>query len=103
MRGPEILRSAQDDICIAPLRKYASGEYDRLVEHAHHAHSHAAPHAHSHVHAPASYDRVFAIGIGLNLIIVLVQVGFGFLAGSLALLADAGHNLSDVMALLLAW
>jgi cobalt-zinc-cadmium efflux system protein len=74
------------------------------VEHAHHAHAHSAaePQAHAHIH-PASYDRVFAIGIGLNLIIVLVQVVFGFLAGSLALLADAGHNLSDVMALLLAW
>jgi cobalt-zinc-cadmium efflux system protein len=78
------------------------------VAHVHHAHDHhaahaPAPHAHTHVHTPASYDRVFAIGIGLNLLIVLIQVGFGFLAGSLALLADAGHNLSDVMALLLAW
>jgi cobalt-zinc-cadmium efflux system protein len=47
--------------------------------------------------------RVFAIGVALNTIFVLVEVGAGFWAGSMALLADAGHNLSDVLALVMAW
>jgi cobalt-zinc-cadmium efflux system protein len=60
--------------------------------------------AHEHGHqTPASYDRAFAIGIGLNLAYVAVEGVFGLLAGSLALLADAGHNLSDVLGLALAW
>ena len=50
-----------------------------------------------------NYDRIFAIGIGLNLSYVAVEAIFGLLAHSLALLADAGHNLSDVLSLLLAW
>ncbi len=56
-----------------------------------------------HLHAPVSYNRAFAIGIALNLAFVLVEVVFGLLADSLALLADAGHNMSDVFGLLLAW
>jgi cobalt-zinc-cadmium efflux system protein len=47
--------------------------------------------------------RAFIIGIGLNAVFVLVEVGVGLASGSLALLADAGHNLSDVLALALAW
>ena len=66
------------------------------------AHDHAHGHDHHH-HAPASYDRAFALGIGLNLGYVAVEAVFGLLAGSLALLADAGHNLSDVLGLGLAW
>lgn len=54
-------------------------------------------------HAPADFSRAFAIGTALNLAFVLVEGGYGFLANSLALMADAGHNLSDVMTLLLAW
>lgn len=57
----------------------------------------------AHVHLPARFDRVFAIGVGLNLAFVLLETTAGFSAGSLALLADAGHNLSDVVGLLLAW
>jgi cobalt-zinc-cadmium efflux system protein len=60
-------------------------------------------HAHGHTHAPANFDRAFAIGIGLNVGFVLIEALFGWKAGSLALLADAGHNLSDVAGLLLAW
>jgi len=60
-------------------------------------------HAHSHQHAPASYGRAFAIGIALNLAFVLIEAIYGWRAGSLALLADAGHNLSDVGGLVLAW
>jgi cobalt-zinc-cadmium efflux system protein len=60
-------------------------------------------HAHSHTHAPASYGRAFAIGIVLNVAFVLIEAIYGWRAGSLALLADAGHNLSDVGGLVLAW
>jgi len=57
------------------------------------AHDHG--HAHGHTHAPARFDKAFAIGIALNLVYVGLEVTFGLIAGSLALLADAGHNLSD--------
>jgi cobalt-zinc-cadmium efflux system protein len=58
---------------------------------------------HNHDHGPANYNSAFAIGIGLNLLYVAVEAGYGFLTGSLALVADAGHNLSDVIGLVLAW
>ena len=58
---------------------------------------------HHHDHAPADYSRAFAIGIALNTAYVVVEALYGFSADSLALLADAGHNLSDVAGLLLAW
>jgi cobalt-zinc-cadmium efflux system protein len=54
-------------------------------------------------HAAANYNRAFAIGAGLNLAFVGVEFAFGLWAHSVALLADAGHNLSDVLGLLLAW
>jgi cobalt-zinc-cadmium efflux system protein len=60
-------------------------------------------HDHTHHHAPAGHDRAFALGIGLNLAYVMVEAAFGLVAGSLALLADAGHNLFDVLGLALAW
>jgi cobalt-zinc-cadmium efflux system protein len=66
-----------------------------------HSHEHSSTHAHSH--APKAFDRAFAIGVILNLGFVVVEVVFGFYSNSLALLADAGHNLSDVLGLLLAW
>jgi cobalt-zinc-cadmium efflux system protein len=56
-----------------------------------------------HSHAPVSYNRAFAIGIALNLAFVAVEAFYGWRVGSLALLADAGHNLSDVAGLVLAW
>lgn len=59
--------------------------------------------AHEHAHRPANYDRAFAVGIGLNVSFVLIEAGLGTAANSLALLADAGHNLCDVLGLLLAW
>jgi len=58
---------------------------------------------HGHSHVPANFNKAFAIGIGLNTAYVLFEVVFGILGHSLALLADAGHNLSDVLGLLLAW
>jgi cobalt-zinc-cadmium efflux system protein len=65
------------------------------------AHAHGP--AHGHQHSPARYDRAFAIGIGLNLAYVVLEAAFGLVSGSLALIADAGHNLSDVAGLALAW
>jgi cobalt-zinc-cadmium efflux system protein len=59
--------------------------------------------AHNHHHAPSDYNRAFAIGVALNVCYIAVEAIFGIMAGSLALLADAGHNLSDVLGLLLAW
>src|SRR3974390_1307659 len=67
-----------------------------------HGHDHGAGHGHHH-HGPADYGRAFAIGVTLNLAFIVIEGGFGFYAGSLALLADAGHNLGDVLGLLLAW
>lgn len=59
--------------------------------------------SHDHDHAPANFGKAFAIGITLNLAFVLIEGFYGWRAGSLALLADAAHNLSDVGGLLLAW
>lgn len=58
---------------------------------------------HDHHHAPTSFDRAFAIGIALNLAFVGIEAFYGWRINSLALLADAGHNLSDVAGLVLAW
>ncbi len=58
---------------------------------------------HLHVHVPKSFGLAFAVGIGLNLVFVSVETVFGFLSNSTALLADAGHNLSDVAGLVVAW
>lgn len=68
------------------------------------SHSHAHHHSHHH-HGPAdgNQNRAFAIGIVLNTAFVVVEVVYGLLSDSMALLADAGHNLSDVLGLILAW
>lgn len=58
---------------------------------------------HGHHHAPKDFGKAFLIGVVLNTGFVIVEATFGFLYGSMALVADAGHNLSDVLALLLAW
>lgn len=59
--------------------------------------------AHTHSHAPASFGRAFALGTSLNILFVIAEVVFGFIGNSTALLADAGHNLSDVLGLVVAW
>jgi cobalt-zinc-cadmium efflux system protein len=59
--------------------------------------------SHDHSHEVGNYNRAFAIGISLNIVFVAIEAGYGVLADSLALIADAGHNLSDVVSLLLAW
>ena len=66
-------------------------------------HTHDACEGHSHSHAPKNFDRAFAIGIVSNVGFAVIEAIYGVLSNSLALLADAGHNLSDVLALLLAW
>ena len=68
-----------------------------------HDHRHGHDHGAGHSHAPASFDRAFAVGVTLNLIIVAAGLVFGYLANSLALIADAAHNFTDVVGLLLAW
>ena len=72
----------------------------------HHDHSHAHGHAHGHAghsHAPDNFGAAFAIGAALNTAFVVAELVFGYAANSLALISDAVHNLSDVVALLLAW
>ena len=76
-------------------------EHDQANGPHHDHHSHGLGHAHSH--APANFDRAFAIGIVLNIGFVAVEAFYGWKIDSLALLADAGHNLSDVAGLALAW
>lgn len=66
-------------------------------------HCHHHGHHHHHHHHVTDYNRAFGIGVALNSIYIIVEAGCGFAFGSLALLADAGHNLSDVLGLLLAW
>lgn len=77
-------------------------DHDHDHDHSHeHGHSHG--HGHGHSHAPADFNKAFAIGVFLNLVLVVGQFIFGFIAHSLALIADAGHNFADVLGLLLAW
>ena len=70
--------------------------------HDHSAHDHAG-HGNRHSHAPADFGTAFAIGIALNTVFVVLEAVFGVLSNSMALIADAGHNLSDVLGLLIAW
>lgn len=82
-------------------------------QHDHHDHDHdhqhggCKQHGHGHGHHhhgnPDSHGRAFAIAIALNAVFVAVEFGYGVLANSSALMADAGHNLSDVLGLMLAW
>src|SRR3984957_12186514 len=70
-----------------------------------HEHSHGHGHAHGHAHAlpTGGINLRMGIAVALNVVFVLVEGGFGFLSNSVALIADAGHNLSDVLGLLCAW
>jgi cobalt-zinc-cadmium efflux system protein len=71
-------------------------------DHDHGGHSHDHGH-HGHSHAPADFGAAFAIGITLNSGFVIIEVVYGLLSHSMALVADAGHNLSDVLGLVMAW
>lgn len=91
------------------MNRHDQHSHDHDHSHAHdHAHGHDHSHGHSHgpgghVHAPANFGRAFAIGIALNTVFIVVEAAYGFLSNSTALLADAGHNLSDVLGLVVAW
>lgn len=69
-----------------------------------HNHSHAHGHGHhGHSHAPEKFGFAFGVGIILNTVFIIIEIVYGLLSDSLALLADAGHNISDVLGLLIAW
>ena len=72
-------------------------------DHPHHDEHDHHDHAPGHTHAPKDFGRAFLFGIILNSSFVVAEAVYGILGNSLALLADAGHNLSDVLGLLLAW
>ena len=73
-------------------------------DHGHsHGHGHGHGHHHHHHHVPSSHGKAFAIAVTLNVLFVLAETAASFVSGSTALLADAGHNLGDVLSLLLAW
>jgi cobalt-zinc-cadmium efflux system protein len=69
------------------------------MAHDHHGHSHG----HAHAHAPADFGHAFSIGITLNMAFLLAEGAVGLATGSMALVADAAHNLSDVLGLVAAW
>ena len=69
----------------------------------HSPHHHLHDTHHEHAHAPADFGRAFFLGTVLNLGFVVIEAVYGLAANSMALLADAGHNLSDVLGLLIAW
>ena len=82
---------------------HASRDHTRH-DHSDHDHARSGGHNHSgHSHDPASFGRAFALGITLNLAFVAAEVVYGMLSNSVALLADAGHNFSDVLGLAVAW
>ena len=82
------------------------GHEDEHHGHAHehgHGHGHDHSHGHHHQYDPNGNGRAFALAIGVNTLFVAIEFGYGFIANSTALMADAGHNLSDVLGLMLAW
>jgi cobalt-zinc-cadmium efflux system protein len=80
-------------------------DHDHAHDHAGHSHgAHEHVHGHGgHAHAPKNFGPAFVIGIGLNIAFVVIEAVFGWLGNSVALLADAGHNLSDVLGLVIAF
>jgi cobalt-zinc-cadmium efflux system protein len=78
-------------------------EHQDSHSHDHAGHSHAHGGGHPHYGDPNNHGRAFVIAIALNTVFVVVEFAYGFTANSTALMADAGHNLSDVLGLLLAW
>jgi len=74
--------------------------HDHGHSHDHGAHVHGV---HAHGHAPQNFGKAFATGIALNLGFVVIEAAYGLMSNSVALLADAGHNLGDVLGLGVAW
>jgi cobalt-zinc-cadmium efflux system protein len=84
----------------------ACDAHDHHAGHGHthgHGHGHGHRHGHGHGFSATDLDWAMALGVGLNAVFVLAEAACGIWAGSLALLADAGHNAGDVVGLLLAW
>ncbi len=83
-----------------PLQPHQHGRHcaTQHDDHHHHGGGH-----HGHSHAPRDFGTAFAIGIVLNTGFVITEAAFGLISNSMALVADAGHNLSDVLGLLVAW
>ena len=84
---------------------HADEEHADHKDHGHkpgHDHSHGG-HGHHHHIDPNGNARAFALAIGLNTLFVAIEFTYGFIANSTALMADAGHNLSDVLGLIVAW
>jgi cobalt-zinc-cadmium efflux system protein len=80
--------------------------HDGTREHGHdhdHGHAHAHGMGHAHAMAPERINLRMGVAVALNMIFVLIEGGFGFVSNSVALIADAGHNLSDVLGLVCAW
>jgi cobalt-zinc-cadmium efflux system protein len=71
-----------------------------MAQHTHETHQ---GHSHGHDHAPKNFTTAFQVGIALNLAFVGAEVVYGYAAHSLALMADAGHNMGDVLGLAVAW
>ena len=86
-------------------RRSSTAKDKHQYQHQAHGHDHEHEHdqKHDHAHAPKDFGRAFLIGVVLNTAFVIIEATYGILGNSLALLADAGHNLSDVLGLLLAW
>ncbi len=84
-----------------------SHNHNHSHDHGHfHDHSNGHSHGHSHDHSAHDFSKVnlsFCIAVGANLVFTIIEAVYGFLTSSMSLLADAGHNLSDVLGLLLAW
>ena len=106
MTSPTLPGHTHDEACAGhdhdhgPVQAHSHGNADGHK----HGHKHGQTHGHAgHSHAPASFGRAFAIGTALNLSFVIIEAYFGLRANSVALLADAGHNLGDVLGLLIAW
>jgi cobalt-zinc-cadmium efflux system protein len=85
------------------LKDNLVGQMDRAIHDEHDDHGHGHSHGAGHSHAPKDFGKAFFIGIVLNTGFVVAEVVYGLLSNSLALLADAGHNLGDVLGLALAW
>jgi cobalt-zinc-cadmium efflux system protein len=86
---------------------HTTPQSDHAVTPAHdhdHGHDHGHGHGgHGHSHAPTDFGTAFRLGIAVNIAFVAVEAGAGYAADSVALLADAGHNLSDVLSMVVAW
>ena len=78
-------------------------QHDHPHEHSHHGHASDHGHGHGHAMPIEGVNLRMGIAVALNLVFVVIEGGFGFLSNSVALIADAGHNLSDVLGLVCAW